>query len=318
MKKVRWGILGPGIIAQQFAHDFQYANNAELVAVASRSLQRGQEFADQYGIPTVYDNYDALYGAADIDVIYIATPHVFHFEQSKKALESGKAVLCEKPITVNPEECQELIDIARKEQVYLMEGMWTYFLPVVREAKKWVTEGRIGKVLHVKSDFGYPKEFDPSSRLFDPTLAGGSLLDMGVYTIAMDWLFHHRESDQKRVVVHKAPNGVDIDTHMVFQYSDAMSTLHSAFSCKLHNWTYVIGEKGYIAIPDFWRAKEAFLYEEENIIDTVKDTRQSFGFDYEIESVSEDLIQGRKESGIMPHAYSQRLQNTMAQVINQF
>ena len=189
MEKIKWGIVGPGIIAHEFAHDFQFASHAELVAVASRSVERGADFAKKYGIKKVFSSYNDLYNDPDVDAIYVATPHTFHFENSRDAIDSGKAVLCEKPLTHNLQDTVALLDHAQKKGIYLMEGMWTYFLPVIRKAVEWVDAGRIGEVKHVKANFGYPSEFDPSRRYYDPELAGGCLLDMGCYTIAMAWLF---------------------------------------------------------------------------------------------------------------------------------
>lgn len=318
MGKIKWGILGPGKIAHQFAHDFQFVSNAELAAVASRSLDRSKAFGKDYGIPNSYGSYEELYNDPNIDAIYVATPHVFHFEQSKKALCAGKSVLCEKPITINPKQCDELIEVAQKESKYLMEGMWTYFLPAIRTAKEWVTQGRIGKVLHVKSDFGYAVPFDADGRMYNPELAGGAVLDMGIYNIAMAWWFLRKNPIDMHVKVHKAISGVDDDVVMQFQYDDELASLHTSFRCKLDNTTYVVGEKGYIAIPDFWRAKEAKLYESENMIDHFVDSRTGFGFNYELESVSQDLIHGKLESDIMTHQNSRQLQDHMSRVMKLF
>lgn len=318
MKKIKWGIIGPGIIANEFAHDFQFVHKGELAAVASRSSTRGNDFALKYGIPIVYSSYEELYNDPEIDAIYISTPHTFHLENSKKALEAGKAVLCEKPITINPIQYQELLKVAKTTQGYLMEGMWTYFLPAIQKAQKWVSDGRIGTIKHVKSELGYPVPFDPSGRMYNPELAGGSLLDMGIYPLAMAWLFYKKDPDNITVVSQKAKTGVDNDVTMLFEYDQALATLHSSFQCKLSNWTYVIGDQGYIAIPDFWRAKECFLYKVEECVEHFKDSRKGFGFNYEIDAVSDDLIQGKKESEVMPHSYSMKFQEHMKIVANKF
>ncbi|MCV9388771.1 Gfo/Idh/MocA family protein [Reichenbachiella ulvae] len=317
-QKIRWGILGPGAIAQQFAHDFQFVTKGELVAVASRSKERGEAFAKEYGIPKVYNSYEALYADPEVDAIYVATPHNFHLEQSSAALKAGKAVLCEKPITINPAELEELLVVAKDTNQYLMEGMWTYFLPAIQKAQQWVDEGRIGTVHHIISDFGYPVPFDANGRMFNPDLAGGALLDMGIYTLAMNWLFLKKDPDQFHVRMSPAQTGVDEEVTMHFEYADCSSVLTTSFRCKLPNYTHIIGEKGYISIPDFWRAKECSLYEVEERVDHFVDDRGGFGFNFETEQVCEDLLAGRKESAIMPHYYSRKLQEWMAMVAKKF
>jgi len=318
MEIIKWGILGPGIIANQFAHDFRYVTNGVLSAVASRSAERAGEFAKKYQIPKAYDSYQDLFQDPEIDAIYIATPHTFHYQQTLDAFDAGKAVLCEKPITTNPGDCRRLIEKSISTGNYLMEGMWTYFLPAVLKAQQWISEGRIGTIKHLKSEFGYPVPYDSQSRMYNPDLAGGSLLDMGVYTIAMAWLFLKEDPKDISVISRKAPSGVDNDVLMMLEYEDAAATLHSAFRCKLHNATFVIGDQGYITLPDFWRAKECLLYLGEECVEHFKEPRESFGFDYEIEAVSKDLLENKKESDRMPLATSQVLQEHMKEVMARF
>lgn len=317
-KKIRWGIVGPGIIANQFAHDFQYADKGELVAVASNSVVRGNEFAKRFEIPKVYNNYNDLYNDPDVDAVYVATPHNFHFQNSSDALLAGKAVLCEKPITINPREFLQLFDVSKQTGNYLMEGMWTCFLPAIIKAQQWVAEGRIGTIRHLKSDFGYPVPFDPAGRMYNPDLAGGALLDMGIYTITMALLFMDSEPHDVKVICRKASTGVDNDVTILFQYKESLATLCTSFQCKLNNWTYIIGDDGYIAIPDFWRAKECFLYKVEECVEHFIDPRRGFGFNYEINAVNEDLLGGSKESIVMPHSFSVKLQQYMQRVADNF
>lgn len=318
MSKIKWGIIGPGVIAQQFADDFRHVANAELVAVASRNLTRAQSFARQHNIGKAYDNYQALYSDPEVEAVYIATPHNFHFQQSVDALKQGKAVLCEKPITVNTKELDELLKIASSTGNYLVEGMWTYFLPALLLAQRWVEEDRLGEVLHVKADFGYPVPFDPNGRMYNPDLAGGSLLDLGIYVIAMAWLFLKQDPSDVRVVSRKATTGVDHDISIQFEYANAAASLTTSLRCKLHNWAFIIGEKGYIAIPDFWRARECFFYQGETLTDHFVDDRKGNGFEFEIEGVSEDLKKGKLQSEVVPHLYSIKFQEHMAAVRSRF
>ena len=318
MKKVRWGIIGPGKIAHQFANDIRFTSNSEIVAVASNSAQRAQEFAGKYGIPTAYDNYPALYEASNVDMIYVATTHNFHFENSRDAIINGKAVLCEKPITDNLASAVELFEIARKNKVYLMEALWTYFLPAIQKAKEWINEGRIGKVINLKADFGFRKEFDPESRLYNPKLSGGVLLDMGIYPVAMSWYFLQQKPDQYNVVMTKAPTGVDYDINLQLMYPDITANLHSSYRAKLSNYAYIVGEEGYIVLPDFWRASECFLYQGGKIIDQFNDHRKGLGFEFEIEAAANDWQNGKTESAIMPPANSIALQELMGEIAAHF
>jgi predicted dehydrogenase len=314
MKKIKWGILGPGIIAHEFVQDFEHVTNGEVHAVASRSAARSSEFAKTYSIPNAYNNYEQLYEDPEIDAIYIATPHTFHFKQSKQALEAGKAVLCEKPLTEEPESSKKLIQFAKAQNRYLMEGMWTYFLPAIQKAQAWIEDGRIGQLWHVRSSFGYPVPYDEQSRYYSPELAGGCLLDMGVYNVAMAQLFIGNDIQTIHSQTHRAPTGVDNDVLSQINYGEASATLHSAFRCKLHNHLYLIGEKGYIDIHDFWRARGCVLYEGENIIDSFDDQRKGNGFKYQIEAVNNDLLAGKLESAIVPHEASLGIQQVMQRI----
>jgi predicted dehydrogenase len=181
MKKINWGIVGCGRIAAQFCEDLAHTNNGVVYAVAARNGDDATAFASKYGAANAYEGYQALFDDKNVDVVYIATPHNFHFKNASDAIKAGKHVLCEKPITVSAEECKQLSLLAKKHDVFLMEAMWTYFLPAIQKAKQWVEQGRIGTIKHVKADFGYPVPFNPDGREYNLDLAGGCLLDMGIY-----------------------------------------------------------------------------------------------------------------------------------------
>ncbi len=318
-KRLRWGMIGAGRISAQFARDIKLTNNAELCAVAARQIDHARKFAGTHGIANFYGGYDALYQDPNIDAIYIATPHTCHLEQSKAALSSGKAVLCEKPVTINSEECVELIDFNKQGEHFLMEGMWTYFLPAIQKAKEWLEAGRIGKLTNIKADFAYPQlPYDPNTRVYNKDLAGGCLLDMGIYPIAIAWYFMNRDPESMHVLSKHAPNGVDDEVNMLFDYGDVTATLASSFRCKYQNWCFLIGDKGYIAIPDFWRAKECHLYELETKIDHFSDERKGEGFEFQIEQVSQDILAGKKQSDVMPLTSSLKFQQHMDAVKAQF
>ena len=314
MDTIRWGILSTGRIAHQFAQDFSYVPNGELVAVGSRTQASAAVFAEQYRIPHVHGSYQALFEDSEVDAVYIATPHTLHYQNTLDAFAAGKAVLCEKPFTTTPDECRSLIRQAQATGCYVMEAMWTYFLPALLKAQEWVAQGRIGAIKHIKADFGYPLPYDPQRREYHVDLAGGSLLEMGIYPVALAWLFMQADPQGIDVIARRAPNGVEDDMVMLFNYRDAVATLATSFRCKLQNWAYIIGEEGYIAIPDFWRANQCSLYRLDEQIDHYQDHRRSLGFNYETVAVNDDLLQQKPQSGVVTWADSLKFQEHMALV----
>jgi predicted dehydrogenase len=317
-ESVRWGVIGAGRIANQFAADFSHVTNAELVAVAARDGSRAREFAKHWSIPTAHSGYESLYAAADVDAIYIATPHTLHFEQASAALRAGKAVFCEKPITVSAEECRQLIDEAACQQRYLAEAMWTLFLPAIRQAKAWVDEGRIGMLTQVSADFGYPMPYSPVGRAYDPAPGGGVLLDMGIYPITIALHFFPDDPQSMHAAALFAENGVDDHVNMLWDFGSASASLATSFRCKLPNVACIIGTEGYIRIPDFWRARECSLFRLEERVDQFYDGRKGGGFEFEIQSVSDDIAAGRLSSALVPLQTSLRTQTIMDRIRGEF
>jgi predicted dehydrogenase len=319
MEKVSWGIVSTGRITHQFVQDFKFVPNGEVVAVASRSQESADAFAREYGIPRAYEGYERLLGDPEVGAIYVATPHTMHFQNTADAIAAGKHVLCEKPFTINPGESEELFEMAGRSSVFVMEAMWTYFLPAIQQAREWVRQGRIGRLRQVKADFGYPLlPFDPERREYNAGLAGGCLLEMGIYPVALAWLFMQQDPDDMQVVAHRAPNGVEDDVVVVFDYGEncegAVATLGTSFRSKLQNWAYIIGEEAYIAIPNFWRASECSLFELDTCVDHFEDGRTSLGFNYETIAANTDILAGLPQNSIMPWDTTIRLQQHMARV----
>lgn len=311
---LRWGLIGTGIICDQFARDLHAVENGFGYSVASRNLEKAKQFAADHNIEKAYGNYEEMLADPNIDVIYVGTPHTEHLKHASDALRAGKHVLCEKPLTVFPKESEELFKVQKETGNYLMEAMWTWFLPAVRKAQQWVKEGRIGELKHIKADFGYPQAYDTKGRMYNPDLAGGCLLDMGIYPIALAWLFDPTYPDDIFVKARTAPNGVDDDIVMVFDYADHVATLASSFRCKLQNWAYIIGTEGYIAIPDFWRAKDAMLYKLDDCVEHYKDERTHLGFAHEAYAVGEDILAGRTSSEVVSLRDSMAFQMIMDQI----
>lgn len=313
-KKIQWGIVSAGRIAGQFCQDMAFVNNGELAAVAARSLDDAQQFADKFNIPQAYEGYDALYNDPNIDIVYVATPHNFHFQNVSDALNAGKSVLCEKPLTINSHESQQLIELASSKGLFLMEAVWTYFLPAILKAKQWVDEGRIGNIKHLKADFGYPMPYQLESREYRKDLAGGCLLDMGIYPLAIANFFVDTPMTNIVIKPQFAPNGVEDDLIILADAGSVKLNLATSFQCKLQNQAVIIGDKGYIVIPNFWRAEQCFLYHSDELIEYYKDKRESLGLNFEAQAAGEALQEQQTEHAQMPHRVSQLLQQQMEHI----
>ncbi len=318
MKTIRWGIVGAGGIAARFAADLAYVPDAELVAIASRSAEKAAAFARRFGLPRAYGHYDALFHDADLDAVYVATPHTCHARDAAAALRAGKAVLCEKPLTTTPAAARALFDVAERAGGYLMEAMWTYFLPAIRQAEAWVRDGRIGRLCHVRADFGFALPYDPGSRAYNPALGGGALLDVGIYPVALAWLLLRQHPESVRVSRHLAPNGVDRDVTALLHYPDATAALAASFRCQLPNTAWLIGETGRIEIPDFWAARQCTRYEGDTPVERFEDGRAGEGFCFEARAVGDDLRAGRQQSARVSWQDSLAFQEHMARIRAQF
>ncbi|MCF8231420.1 MAG: Gfo/Idh/MocA family oxidoreductase [Bacteroidales bacterium] len=313
---IHWGILGTGKIASLFAKDFQYVSNGELVAVASRNPDKAHAFARKHNIRDVHISYEALAKWEDIDAVYIATPHNRHFDDARICLENGKSVLCEKPITVNTQQLKELQKLAEANDVYLMEAMWTWFLPAFNKAVEWYRQGRIGDVRMISSAFGFPAKYYPDGRLYNPELAGGTLLDLGIYNLFTVNRFMDREPESITATAHMADTGVDEHLAVTMTYpGDIMAQLASAFSCKLQSDAIISGTKGLIRLPRFWEAKKAIL-ETSASYETFEDTHPCKGYYYETQRFNE-WIQQKKTGVPYPMENSLRIMQQMDEIRRQ-
>ncbi len=313
-KIVRWGLIGAGRIAHQFSRDMATVDGAQLVAVAARDGHRARRFADQYGAPHAHHGYQALFDNPEVDAVYVATPHSHHLQNCIDAMAAGKAVLCEKPLVLDTLECTQLIEAHRRHRRFLMEGMWTWFLPAVQKAQAWAAAGLIGDILHVKADFGYPLQYSPDLREYDARVGGGCVLEMGIYPVAIARLFLKEEPLSIQATGNVAPNGVEDDVCAILDYGGSTATLGTSFRCKLQNWACIIGSEGYIVIPDFWRASQCSLFRLDERVDHFEDGRATLGFDFEIAAACEDIRAGRLESSVVPLATSLALQQDMSRI----
>jgi predicted dehydrogenase len=302
MRTVKWGIIGAGQIAIKFATALNSLDHTELTAIASRDLTKAKEFAARFHIEKAYGSYEEMVGDPDIDVIYIGTPHTEHKAHAKLCLAGGKAVLCEKPFTLNYSEACDLVEMAKKCNVFLMEAMWTKFLPVTRIVKQWINNKVIGELKYMNVSFGFRTEYDPNSRLFDPKLGGGALLDVGVYPISYVTHLMERLPDKISSSAYLGQSKVDELNVITLQYNEGMlASISSAISAATGNDAVIIGEKGRIVIPNFWTAESAEVYDANGkLVDSFFHPFTSNGYVYEVEEVNRCILEGKKESDIIP------------------
>lgn len=314
---VRWGILGPGKIARSFANDLKLVSAGKLVAVASRNLDRAKAFAAEYEAEHAFGSYEELFHCNTVDVIYIATPHTGHMEWAIKAMEAGKHVLCEKPLGVNREEVEKMILTARENQVFLMEALWTRFNPAIKKIMQLIDEGAIGEVGHVHADFAfYGLDRSEEGRLLNPDLAGGSILDIGIYPIFLSYLIlgkpqHIRVSSK----FHKT--GAEIQTSIIFDYKDAQATLYSSLTTTSTMTAEIQGSKGAIRIEPRWHETQGFSLFEDGAEERFEVKKIGKGYAHEIEEVHSCLKEGKLQSTLWSHQNSMDLISLLDEVRQQ-
>ena len=314
-KKIKWGILGAGSIAHKFAVGFGGVEDGELYAVGSRSIEKANEFADKYDIPKRYGSYEDLAADPEVDAIYVATPHPFHKPHTILCLNAGKAVLCEKPIAVNAREVKEMVECARENRVFFMEAMWTRFLPVYGKVEEWLKQGLIGDIRLVTADFGFRAGIDPKGRLFDPNLAGGALLDVGVYVVSFASLFMKTAPTGIVSMAHLGETGVDEQSSMILGYDGGrMAILYTAIRTNTMHEARIIGTEGSIYLPSFWNTTTAVLKRPGQEDEVVEIPHLANGYCYEIQEVNRCIREGRIQSDRMPWDESISIMETMDEI----
>ncbi|WP_420571992.1 Gfo/Idh/MocA family protein [Kordia sp.] len=306
-KKVHWGIIGLGKIAINFATDLQLSETAILHGVASRSQKKATIFAKKYNANKAYDSYEALANDPEIDVIYIATPHVFHYENTLLCLQKGKAVLCEKPMGINSKQVQTMIQEAKSRKLFLMEAIWTRFMPSYKKVLELLDAQTIGDIISVHADFGFLGKFDPESRLYNKDLAGGSLLDIGLYPIFLSLLVLGIPTDIK-AMARMTETDVDSFCSMLFSYKNGeKAILESTIEVDTPTEAFIHGTKGSIKLHRrFHHAGTITLYKDgqETIFEL---PHAGIGYIHEIEEVNACILNGETESEKLPLEFSQNL-----------
>lgn len=297
MNEVRWGIIGTGAIAHAFAADFAHANTGTLRAVASRSKESADAFAERFDIELSMVDYYSLINSHEVDVIYIAVPHSLHYELTKACILSGKAVLCEKPFTLNEAQATELFELAKEHNVFVMEAMWTRFNPALEQALEWVEEGEIGQLQSIQASLCMKMDATPDSRLLNRELGGGALLDLGIYPIFLAQLFLGKPTFiQNQAVV--GDTDVDVFEQLLLGWEDGqLASLESSFINQQPNRAILSGTEGYIEMgPNWQQSKTLTLVKDGESEHAVEFDFPGLGYQFEIEEVNRCLIEGVLQS----------------------
>ncbi|MBQ8966898.1 Gfo/Idh/MocA family oxidoreductase [Ruminococcus sp.] len=300
----RWGIIGTGKIAHTFAEALRGTENSVLAAVASRSLEKAEVLAAEFGFEKAYGSYEELAADEAVDIVYIATPMSEHYANSLLCLNAGRNVLCEKSIALNTSQAEEMVALAEEKGLFFMEAMWMKFRPTFLKVKQWIDEGRIGKVEFIKADFNNFIPYDKNDRLFKSECGGGALLDLGVYPLTFATALM---GEPKEIITHAhiGRDGVDLSHEITLTYEDgAFAATTSGFEVQNRNNAVVSGDKGSITMGDwFFCSSECTLYD----LDSQPVEERVFppeinGYEYEIREAERCLANGLKESPLCPHS----------------
>lgn len=316
-RKINWGIVGLGKIARSFCSDLLLVEGARLYAVASRSPDKASQFASEFNAVKAFGGYAELLDCPEVDVVYIATPHSEHKAWAQAAMEAGKAVLCEKPMGVNAAEVRAMIETAREHKVFLMEALWSRFNPAIMEVLNRVRNGELGPIRYLRADFAfYAMDRDEQGRLLNPELAGGSLLDIGIYPLFLAYLMLGMPREV-RSFSKLHTTGVEIQTAMILEYEEAMAMLYSGLNSKSYMEAEISGENGAIRLLPRWHEAQGYVMERKG-----EELRRDLptlgkGYTHEIDEVNACLREGKLESGLWSHQNSLELMQLLDRVREQ-
>ncbi len=296
---IRWGVIGPGAIATGFAEGMQLAEGGTITAVASRSAERAEAFADRFDIPTRYGNYDSLAADPDVDVVYVATPHSRHETDTIDFLRAGKHVLCEKPLALNARQAARMAEEARSRGLFLMEAIWSRFLPAYRTLLDVIGEGRIGQPLLVEADFGFRRPVDPAHRHFAPELGGGALLDLGIYPVQLCSLVL---GPIERVVADGVVGETNVDevvAAVLHHPAGRLGVVKAALRVSMTCTARIAGTDGVIDLPAMMHCPSSLIVSSPAGVERIDASYEGNGLRFEIEEVHRCLADGRTECPVM-------------------
>ncbi|GFZ30675.1 dehydrogenase [Clostridium zeae] len=290
MKSLKWAILGPGLIAKDFAAAIKEVNG-EVYAVGSRSYDRAEAFANQYGISKAYGNYEEMLKDEAIDVVYISTPHSNHYEYIMMALQYNKHVLCEKAIVLNGNQLDNIISLAKEKNLVVAEAMTIYHMPLFKKLKGLINEGTIGQLKMINVSFGSCKEYDITNRFFNKELAGGALFDIGSYALSLTRLFLSAQPDEIMTTVKKFETGVDEQSGIILKNSkDEMAVVTLTMRAKLPKRAVIAGDLAYITVEDYPRADEAIITYLNGTVEKISCGDKNKALLYEVEDMNDSIL----------------------------
>jgi predicted dehydrogenase len=303
MQSYNWGVIGPGNIANTFAKAIASSKKGKILAVASRSKERAANFSSTYKIENTYLDYEQMLTDPEIDIIYIATPHNFHYQQAMMCLEAGKHVLVEKPCTVNAEQMKMLVQVAKRKKLLLQEALWSRFMPCLSQLRQLLNEGIIGDIQYIQSEIGFAFQHRKNSRLFKAELAGGSLMDLGIYSISVSQFFLEEHPDKVDAMGQLTDQNVDGHVLANMYYP---SGRYVQFTCSMlsqtSNTMRIVGTEGYVNLPAcFWDADKAYIYRDDKLINTMDIPHPINGFEYQIEESMKCIEKNMQCSDLMSH-----------------
>jgi len=313
---LRWGIISTGGIAHTFARDLAFIDSGVAVAVGSRSMESANAFADEFDIAGRYDSYEELVNDPEVEAVYVATPHPMHFDNAMLALEQRKPVLVEKAFTVTADQAAKLVEVAAERKVFMMEAMWTRFLPHVIAIRELIADGSIGEIVSFEADHGKRFAYDPSSRFFNPDLGGGAMLDLGVYPISFASMLLGSPTKMIAMVDH-APTGVDMAESMIFGYANgAHALLNATMAARTSTRASISGTRARIEMEGDFYAPGAFsLITPDGASRRFEFTTQGRGLHYEAAEVARCVRSGLLESPLMPSHETVQIMKTMESVL---
>jgi predicted dehydrogenase len=317
-EQIRWGIVGPGRIAENLVPDFAVVDGAQAFAVASRSADRAATFARRHGLERAYGSYAELVADPDVDVLYLATPHPQHHAVAMAALKAGKALLIEKAFTATTEGAAEIVDLARATGRFVMEAMWTRFQPAVVALRELLSDGAIGEVRAVQADLGVRRSFDPADRLFDPALGGGAMLDLGVYVVSFAQMVLGAP-DSVTASGSRFDNGADAEAGILLGWDDGRTaSLSISLRCALPGAARVFGTEGWIdVLPRFHHPETIVLHRAGADPEPIARPALGRGYAHELIEVTEGVRAGRGESAVMPLADTLAVQRVLGEALEQ-
>lgn len=311
---MRFSILGPGGIARNLAKAVQGLEEVEAYGVASRNYERAKAFADEWGFKKAYGSYEEMLNDPEVELVYVATPHSHHYQYAKMCLEHGKHVLVEKAFTVNAKQAKELIDLSEEKNLLLAEAIWTRYMPSRKMIDDLVQSGVIGPVTSLTANLGYPlKHVD---RMQKPELAGGALLDLGVYTINFALMVFHGQVEDVQASAVMSPAGVDWMNSITLKFDDGkMAVLHSNMLALPDREGVINGEKGYIEIQNINNCEEIRVYNENRELAAKYPVPEQInGYEYEVLACRQAILDGKYECPQMPHREILRVLGLMDQI----